>query len=99
MPLVKQKNSKMQEMWMLYAIKEHIEASFLSIRQVVDERYGKIMEKFTFEKKYQDKNYLVEEYVTKERSSKDIGKELHVSYKLIEIWLKGFDIPVKEVAF
>ena len=99
MPLAKQKNRKMQTMWVFYAAKEHIETSFLSIRQVVDERYGKIMEKFVFEKKYQDKNYLVEEYVTKERSSKDIGKELHVSYKLIEIWLKGFGIPVKEVAF
>lgn len=55
------------------------------------------MEKFTFTKKYQDRDYLYNEYVTKNRSSKDIGKELHVSYKLIELWLAKFDIGVRQV--
>jgi transposase len=55
------------------------------------------MEKFKFTKKYQDRDYLYNEYVTKNRSSKDIGKELHISYKLVEIWLAKFDISIRQV--
>jgi transposase len=55
------------------------------------------MEKFTFTKKYQDRDYLYNEYVTKNRSSKDIGKELHISYKLVEIWLAKYDISIRQV--
>jgi transposase len=54
------------------------------------------MEKFTFTKKYQDRDYLYNEYVTKNRSSKDIGKELHVSYKLVDLWLTKFDIEIRQ---
>jgi transposase len=55
------------------------------------------MEKFTFIRKYEDRDYLYNEYVTKNRSSKDIGKELHISYKLVELWLAKFDIPIRHV--
>ena len=54
------------------------------------------MEKFTFERKYEDRNYLYNEYVTKNRSSKEIGKELHISYKLVELWLSKFDIAIRQ---
>ena len=57
---------------------------------------GETMEKFTFTKKYQDRDYLYNEYVTKNRSSKDIGKELHISYKLVEIWLSSFGIQIRQ---
>ena len=52
--------------------------------------------KFDFKKSYQDRDYLVNEYVTLGRSSKDIGKNLHVSYKLVEIWLRHYDLPIRE---
>lgn len=55
------------------------------------------MEKFTFIRKYEDRDYLYNEYVTNNRSSKDIGKELHISYKLVELWLAKFDIPIRHV--
>jgi len=48
-------------------------------------------------KYYQDKNWLQNEYSTLQKSSKQIGKDLHVSYKLIEIWLTKFDIPVRKI--
>jgi transposase len=53
------------------------------------------MQKFVFERKFEDRNYLYNEYITKDRSSKEIAKDLHVSYKLIELWLAKFDIPIK----
>lgn len=53
------------------------------------------MEKFNFERKYEDRNYLYNEYVTKNRSSKEIAKELHISYKLVELWLAKFDIAIR----
>lgn len=53
------------------------------------------MEKFIFEKKYQEKAFLEHEYVTLGRNTKDIAKQLHVSYKLIEIWLEKFAIPLR----
>lgn len=52
--------------------------------------------KFDFKKSYKDRDYLVNEYVTLGRSSKDIGKDLHVSYKLVEIWLRHYDLPIRE---
>ena len=57
---------------------------------------GDTMEKFIFTKKYEDRDYLYNEYVTKNRSSKDIGKELHISYKLVELWLTKFDIAIRQ---
>jgi transposase len=47
-------------------------------------------------KKHESQEWLYNEYVTNNRSSKDLSKELHVSYKLIEIWLKKFNIPVRK---
>ena len=52
-------------------------------------------DKFVFSKHYQDKGWLQTEYSTLQRSSKDIAKELHISYKLVEIWLRQFGIPVR----
>ena len=54
------------------------------------------MEKFEFKRHYEDKGWLETEYATLKRSSKDIAKELHVSYKLIEIYLAKFDIPLRQ---
>ena len=47
-------------------------------------------------KYYEDKNWLQNEYSTLQKSSREIGNDLHVSYKLIEIWLKKFNIPVRQ---
>ena len=47
-------------------------------------------------KLYQDRNWLVTEYLTLNKSSKEIAKDLHISYKLVEIWLKNFDIPIRQ---
>ena len=54
------------------------------------------MEKKPYIKYYEDKNWLQNEYSTLQKSSREIGNELHVSYKLIEIWLRKFDIPVRQ---
>ena len=54
------------------------------------------MEKKPYIKYYEDKNWLQNEYSTLQKSSREIGNDLHVSYKLIEIWLKKFDIPVRQ---
>jgi hypothetical protein len=54
------------------------------------------MEKKPYIKYYEDKNWLQNEYSTLQKSSREIGNELHVSYKLIEIWLAKFDIPIRE---
>jgi DNA-binding CsgD family transcriptional regulator len=43
-------------------------------------------------KLHQDQNYL-QQKISEGHSSKDIGNELRVSYKLIEIYLKKFNIP------
>ena len=43
-------------------------------------------------KAHQDQNYL-QQKINEGLSSKDIGKELRVSYKLVEIYLRKFDIP------
>jgi DNA-binding NarL/FixJ family response regulator len=42
-------------------------------------------------KEHQDQNYL-QQKINEGLSSKDIGKELRVSYKLVEIYLRKFDI-------
>ena len=54
------------------------------------------MEKKPYIKYYEDKDWLQNEYSTLQKSSREIGNDLHVSYKLIEIWLKKFDIPVRQ---
>jgi hypothetical protein len=56
------------------------------------------MEKKLYIKYYEDKNWLQNEYSTLQKSSREIGNDLHVSYKLIEIWLKQFDIPIRKAA-
>lgn len=53
-------------------------------------------EKFVFERKYEDSTWLSEQYSELKRSTKDIAKELHISYKLVEIYLKKFNIPVRQ---
>ena len=47
-------------------------------------------------KYYENKDWLQNEYSTLQKSSREIGNDLHVSYKLIEIWLRKFDIPVRQ---
>ncbi len=54
------------------------------------------MEKKEYIKFYQDRNWLANEYLTLQKTSKEIAKDLHISYKLVEIWLKNFDIPVRQ---
>lgn len=53
-------------------------------------------EKFEFKRHYEDKGWLETEYATLKRSSKDIAKELHISYKLVEIYLEKFNIPLRQ---
>ncbi len=53
------------------------------------------MEKKEYIKFYQDRNWLANEYLTLQKTSKEIAKDLHISYKLVEIWLKNFDIPIR----
>lgn len=55
-----------------------------------------MISKFVFEKKYEDKAFLEHEYITLGRTSKDLSKQLHVSHRLIEIWLKKFGISVRK---
>jgi hypothetical protein len=43
-------------------------------------------------KLHQDQNYL-QTKINEGHTSRDIGKELRVSYKLVEIYLRKFDIP------
>ena len=54
------------------------------------------MEKFVFERKYEDSVWLEQQYAELQRSSKDIAKELHISYKLVEIYLAKFNIPLRQ---
>ena len=44
------------------------------------------------DKLHQDKEYLSDQ-ISSGLSSKDIGKNLRVSYKLVEIYLAKFGIP------
>ena len=52
------------------------------------------------DKLYQDKNVL-EEMFLKGMTSKEIAKELHVSYKLINVWLvkHGLIVRTPEMKF
>jgi DNA-binding NarL/FixJ family response regulator len=43
-------------------------------------------------KLHQDQSYL-QNKIDEGFTSKDIGKELRVSYKLVEIYLRKFEIP------
>jgi hypothetical protein len=56
------------------------------------------MDKKPYIKYYEDKDWLQNEYVTLQKSSREIGNDLHVSYKLIEIWLKQFNIRIRQAA-
>ena len=56
------------------------------------------MEKKPYIKYYEDRDWLQNEYSTLQKSSREIGNDLHVSYKLVEIWLKKFDIPIRKPA-
>ena len=40
-----------------------------------------------YQKLYQDRNYLANEYLTLKRTAKQIGSDNNVSYKLINSWL------------
>lgn len=53
------------------------------------------METKEYIKFYQDRNWLQNEYSTLKKTSKEIAKDLHISYKLVEIWLKNFNIPIR----
>jgi hypothetical protein len=54
-----------------------------------------MINKFEFKKLYQDEAWLTENYVTLQKSSKEIAKSLHISYKLVEIWLRHYKIAVR----
>ena len=56
------------------------------------------MDKKPYIKYYEDKDWLQNEYITLQKSSREIGNDLHVSYKLIEIWLKQFNIRIRQAA-
>jgi len=43
-------------------------------------------------KDHHDKDYL-QDKINEGKTSKDIANELRVSYKLVELYLKKFDIP------
>lgn len=47
------------------------------------------------QKVYQHEDFLVEQYATLQKSSKDIANELHISYKLVEIWLRHYNIAIR----
>lgn len=46
-------------------------------------------------KPYTDKEWIYNEYVVKNRSARELSKELHVSYKLIQIYVEQFGYPVR----
>lgn len=46
-------------------------------------------------KVYTDKEWIYNEYVVKNRSARELSKELHVSYKLIQIYVEQFGYPVR----
>jgi hypothetical protein len=55
-----------------------------------------MINKFEFKKLYQDEAWLTENYVTLQKSSKEMAKSLHVSYKLVEIWLRHYGITIRQ---
>ena len=46
-------------------------------------------------KPYTDKEWIYNEYVVNNRSARELSKELHVSYKLIQIYVEQFGYPVR----
>ena len=46
---------------------------------------------------HQDKNYLTQQ-IELGKTSRDISNELHVSYKLVEIYLEKYQIPFTSMA-
>ena len=46
-------------------------------------------------KPYTDKEWIYNEYVVNNRSARELSKELHVSYKLIQIYVEKFGYPVR----
>ena len=46
-------------------------------------------------KLHQDEQYLRKVFENQDITSKDLAKELHVSYKLIELYLEKYNIPFK----
>lgn len=46
-------------------------------------------------KLYKDRDWLYEQYVVQERSARDLAKELHISYKLVQIYAESFGFPVR----
>lgn len=47
-------------------------------------------------KPYTDKEWIHNEYVIKNRSARELSKELHVSYKLIQIYVEQFGFAVRD---
>ena len=45
-------------------------------------------------KLYQDRNWLANEFLTLRKTPKQIGKSMHVSYKLINRWLIDFGLLI-----
>ena len=50
------------------------------------------------EQPFRNKDWLIEEYLNKERSSKDIGDEFGVSGAAVIFWLKNHKIPRRSVS-
>lgn len=47
-------------------------------------------------KPYTDKEWIYNEYVINGRSARELSKELHVSYKLIQIYVEKFGYQVRD---
>ena len=45
-----------------------------------------------YAKLYEDRNWLVNEFLTLRKTPKQIAKSMHVSYKLINRWLIDFGL-------
>jgi len=46
-------------------------------------------------KPYKDEQWIYNEYITKNRSARELSKELGVSYKLIQIYVEKFGHTVR----
>lgn len=46
-------------------------------------------------KPYMDQEWILSEYVTKNRSARELSKELKVSYKLIQLYVEKFGYTVR----
>lgn len=47
-------------------------------------------------KPYTDKEWIYNEYVIKKRSARELSRDLHVSYKLIQIYVEKFGYSVRD---